>query len=83
LDGEDEAGAVGGEVEGAGAADGPEVCGRDGAGFAGGLGGGEEGGGGEESEETEQGEPEGRRDVERSHGEKLGGSGEEGERGEG
>jgi hypothetical protein len=58
LEGEDEARAVGGEIRGASAADGPEVFGSDGAelGCGRGLGGAEEYGRGEESEESEAGQ---------------------------
>ena len=58
LDGEDEARAVGGEIKGAGAADGPNVFGGDGAelGCRRGLGGAEEPGRGEQSEEGEAGQ---------------------------
>ncbi len=58
LDGEDEARAVGGEIKGAGAADGPNVFGGDGAelGCRRGLGGAEEHGRGEQSKEGEAGQ---------------------------
>jgi hypothetical protein len=58
LDGEYEARAVGGEIKGASAADGPQVFGSDGAelGCRRGLGGAEECGRGEESEEGEAGQ---------------------------
>lgn len=58
LDGEDEARAVGGEIKGASAADGPQVFGSDGAelGCRRGLGGAEEPGRGEQSEEGEAGQ---------------------------
>ncbi|MEY4815883.1 MAG: hypothetical protein RLZZ162_2956, partial [Verrucomicrobiota bacterium] len=58
LDGEDEARAVGGQIKGASAADGPQVFGSDGPelGCRRGLGGAEECGRGEESEEGEAGQ---------------------------